>query len=636
MNLDPSHVVGLLYDRMHAESAWSTAAEQVLMCYEGRLKTAEPEIDEVEDTMVANLIVTGIDQIGARIASTSPKTTFYPERPGKHASEERARDRAAAMKSLHASNAVRLLDRKRARWYVGFAKAPVLIRPLRGNVVWEPREPFTTFPAPSADPDGMMSDNCVFSIQRPWWWCMQQPWADKVRDLRRPESMSSDELVTIVEYVDGETWGMYAAAPEVGASGRVIQRNHGESYHGDTPAITHSGPGRYGAKRDRMLGSEDAVMLVEQPNRAELCPVVVPKRITLGGLQGQFDQMVGIFRHQAKLAALEYTAIIESVFPPLYAIERENEQLEVTKVANGKRGELGEIRGGILQPLSINPGPYVFQQVDRLAEAQRINGGITGDMTGVGGSGIRTGRRGEQLMGATIDFPIQEAQESFERSRWHENMCAIAVGKGWTPNKSFYFGAAWRARGKNTYTFADLFDTDESMMHSVAFPYAGADLNGQLVRVGQKMSLEMLSKQSAREDDPEIDDPELEKDRIDIEALEVAMRGGLQQRAASGELDPGILARMIELIASDRYDMVAAYQQANTEAQEMQASQVPAGSPQLMPGAAPPEAAVMPQEAGGPPAALQNLTQTLGALRLSQRTSGPEQQAEVAASLGAR
>ena len=633
--MDPAAVIGLLYDRMHAESAWMAAAEQVIACYEGRLRTVEAEVDEVEDTMVANLMVLGIDQTGMRIASTLAQTRFFPERPGKHASEERARDRAAAMKGLHNDNAIPLLDRKRARWFVALAKAPVLVRPLRGRVTWEPRDPLSCFPAPSAEPDGMVSDNCVFSIRRPWWWCMQQPWADSVRMLRRPESMDSSEEITIVEYVDSETWGMYAAAPDVGAPGRIHQRVHGESYHGDTPSITRPGPGQYGVRnRERWVGTEDAVTLVEGVNRAGLCPVITPRRITLGGLQGQFDQMVSVYRSEAKLAALQYNAIVESVFPPLYAIERENEQLEVTKVANAKRGELGEIRGGTLMPIQLNPGFQVFPQQDRLERAQRLNGGIPGEYGGESGNNIRTARRGEQVLAGVIDFPIQEAQECFERSRWHENHAAIAVGKGWFGAKTFYFGAAWRGRGKATFTFDELWPTDESTHHEVKYPYAGADLNGQLIRVGQKMGLELISKQTAREDDPEIDNPELEKDRIDIESLEAAMRGGIQQQLASGAMDPGIAARMIELIASDRLDLVAAYQQANREAQELQAQQVPAGSPELMPGAAGP-AAITPQEQLGPPAALSALTQELGALRLGQRSSPQEQRAEVAAALGA-
>lgn len=633
--MDPAAVVAMLYDRMNAESAWLAVVEQVLACYEGRLKLPDAEVDEVDATLVANLMISGIDQGGMRIASTMAQTRFFPERPGKHASEERSRDRAAAMKGLHNDNAVALLDRKRARWLIAFAKAPVVIRPLRGKVLWEPRDPMSCFPAPSADPDGMMSDNTVLSIQRPWWWCMQQPWADKARMLKRPETMSSSAMVTIVEYIDGDTWGMYAAAPEVGTPGRVIERVHGASYHDRTPSITRSGPGQFGVRnRDRWLGTEDAVTLVETDNRAGMCTVVTPRRISLGSLQGQFDQMVGIYIHRAKLAALEYNAIVESVYPPVYAIERENEQLEVTKVANAKRGELGEVRGGTLQPLQLNPGFQVFPQQDRLERAERLIGGIPGEYGGESGDNIRTARRGEQVLAGVIDFPIQEAQEIFERSRWHENHCGIAVGKGWFGAKTFYFGAAWRGRGKPTYTFNDLFPTEESTHHEVKYPYAGADLNGQLIRVGQKMGLELISKQTAREDDPEIDNPELEKDRIDIEALEAAMRGGIQQQLASGAMDPGIAARMIELIASDRLDLVAAYQQANREAQELQAQQVPAGSPELQPGAAPPGAAVTPQQAGGPPSALAAMTQDLGALRLGQRSSPAEQRAEVAAALG--
>lgn len=625
---DPAYVVGLLFQRMQEQSPWFDAAERVVSCYEGRLKTVDSELDEEEEVLVANLIVTGIDQTGMRIASTSTQTRFFPEKPGQHRSEEAARDRAAALGGVSVENARSLLTRLRARRLVALAKSPVLIRPMNGAPMWEPRDPFSCFPAPSADPDGMMSDNCVFAIKRPWWWCMQQPWAERARMLKRPKSMLPTEEVTIVEYIDGDTWGMYAAAPLSDISSRVIQRVYGESYHQRTPAITRSGYSGYSA-REEWLGTESAVTLIELDNRAELCPVVEPRRITLGGLQGQFDQMVGIYKSQAKLAALHEIAITESVFQPVWFVQRENEQLEVVVKPDPRRGVAGQVKGGDPVFSNQNPGFQVFPMEDRLERAQRLNGGVPADYGGESGDNIRTARRGAQVLEGVIDFPIQEAQEILARSEWHENQCWIAVGKGFFGSKVYNFGAKWRGRGKKDWTFGDLFPTDESTEHEVKYPYAGTDLNGSLIRTGQKISLELISKQTAREDDPEIDDPELEKDRIDVEALEVAFRGGLQQQLATGALDPAIAARMIELIASDRYDMVAAYQQAKEEEQTAALEAQQAAPIGAAPGGGP--AALAP---GAPPATLTNMRNDLGALRLSQMSTPQEQRAEVAAAVG--
>jgi hypothetical protein len=46
---------------------------------------------------VANLILSGIDQTAARIASVTPQVWFPPTRPGKDISEQRAENRRKAV-----------------------------------------------------------------------------------------------------------------------------------------------------------------------------------------------------------------------------------------------------------------------------------------------------------------------------------------------------------------------------------------------------------------------------------------------------------------------------------------------------------------------------------------------------------
>lgn len=625
--MDPHVAVGLLYERQLSRAPWRNMALQIQQVAHGEMALPLAEVDEVERPAVANLILQGVDQTGLRIASVPAYTRFYPERPGQHASEQRARTRGAAMKSLHAANALPLQDRKRARWYVAYGTAPVVIRPLDGHVVWEARDPLTCFPAPSADPDAMMSDNCVFSLQRPWWWLLEN-YPDQARQLRRPKSIGGGEMLTLVEYVDGDTWGMYVAAPGEGTY-RTFERNHGEAYAGaETPGINHSGPTMQTQKPDEWAGSEAAATLIESPNRAGVCPVVNPQRICLGRVTGQFDQMVGIYEQQAKLMALELNAVTESVFPPVWAIQNQGEQLEIVTVADGKRGIVGEIKGGTLQPIQLNPGFQTYPTIQYLDGVQRSTGGIPKDFDGDTRTHI-SGRRGDQVIAGVIDFPIQEAQESFSRSRWHENNVAIAVGKGHYRTKQFGFGPTWRGRGKTTWTFGDLFPDADSTAHDVHIPYPGADMNGSLIRTGQKLGLALISKQTAREDDPEIDDPELEKDRIDAEALEDALRASIQQQASQGAIPPADVARISQLVRSDRMDLADAIVQVHAEAQARQAQQAPVGAPATQPGIAQPGAGAQ-QSTVGPPADLTALTSRLDALRVGQMSTPQEQRAEAA------
>ena len=71
---------------------------------------------------------------------------------------------------------------------------------------------------------------------------------------------------------------------------------------------------------------------------------------------------------------------------------------------------------------------------------------------------------------------------------------------------------------------------------------AGADANGQIIAMGQRLGIGILSKRTAMAQDPYVDDPEFEHDQIVSEALEQALLSGLQQGAATGALPPGDVA----------------------------------------------------------------------------------------------
>jgi len=59
---------------------------------------------------------------------------------------------------------------------------------------------------------------------------------------------------------------------------------------------------------------------------------------------------------------------------------------------------------------------------------------------------------------------------------------------------------------------------------------------------------------------------------------------GLQQQAASGQLPPADLARIMELVRNDKQDLAGAIQQAHKEAQDRQAQQVPPTAAAAQPG----------------------------------------------------
>ena len=132
-----------------------------------------------------------------------------------------------------------------------------------------------------------------------------------------------------------------------------------------------------------------------------------------------------------------------------------------------------------------------------------------------------------------------------------------------------------------------------------------------------------MSKESAREADPLIPDPELERDRIVAEGIEAALLSSIQAQAAdpNGPYQPDDLAFIAEMVASNKMSLPAAIQAAQKRAQERQAAQMPPGSPETMPGLAPPG---MGAEAGmGPPPGPQGLEGLLSQLGQGGPMGGP-------------
>ena len=79
--------------------------------------------------------------------------------------------------------------------------------------------------------------------------------------------------------------------------------------------------------------------------------------------------------------------------------------------------------------MQTNPGYKTDVALDRLERQERLEGAIPAEFGGESGTNIRTGRRGESILSATVDFRVQEAQEIFASSLVEEDKIAIAIEK---------------------------------------------------------------------------------------------------------------------------------------------------------------------------------------------------------------
>ena len=591
----------LYLDRRRARGPMIARMEEIRNAYNGDLAIPMAELNAYEKAAVPNLVAQGIDQTATRIASTIPNIQYPTLRPGVKFEEENARKRRAANLGWWEQNNMELKLRRRARWLQGYACAPVCIRPssIKNIPCWYVRDPLSCYPAPDADPDSLTPENVIFAFKKSLRWVdYNYPYAD----LKRKKSTSPDTPVVILEYMDDEQISLIVISSDY---------NYGTD------------PNQYqqlsfGAFMDQgYVNSNNLVTLEHAKNLAGICPAVIPGRITLDREQGQYDGIIGMYQSQAMLFALNFRAVAQDVWPNEWLISAPGQQAKIVKMADGRTGQIGEVVGGDIKTVHLNPGYKADQLISYLERNQRVTAGIPAEFGGESTSNVRTGRRGDSILSAVVDFPIQEAQTLLAKSLEAENRVAVAIDKAYYGNdrKSFY--VSWKgAKGNVDYIPNKIFTTDQNR---VFFPAAGVDANNLVITTGQMIGTGMMSTRTAMEIHPFIDDAEEESDRITVEGLQRAMQAAIETQASQGAIPPIDVARMMQLVKSNRMELAEAIMQAQKESQERQAAEAPQGSPALQPGLGAPGmgAEATPAVPEVEPSA-QNLASVLGSLYPAQ------------------
>jgi hypothetical protein len=572
--------------------------------YNGDVVVPLPELDKAEKAAVANLIAQGIDQKAMRIASTVPDVFCPPIKMGQKGAEKRASLRRQAILGWWSMNDLHLTLRKAARYLVAYACAPLVVYPEseRHIPLYKLRDPLMTYPAPGGD---LAPANCIFAFTRTYQW-LRDNYPTQVGRLNKgvtPDKIRPDDGFTLLEYWDEREFIL-----------AVIGRERSEF----AP----------------YTGGSLIEMLERKANPTGICPAVVPGRITLDRTMGEFDGLLGMYQLQAKLMALEVIGYQRSIFPEQWLVARPGELPKVVVPANGIRGEIGLVQGGVLETVIVQPNAQAMNMVNLLERNQRVAASIPAEFGGESPSNVRTARRGQAVLSSAVDFGIQEHQEVLAAALEEANARAIAIDKAFfgKMEKSFYF--SWNGRkGNADYTPNEIFETDQNV---VSYSQAGSDINSLIIGVGQRIGMGLMSKRTGAELDPLIDDPEAEHDRVVSEGLETAFLQSLQSEAASGAIAIADLARIYELVRSDKLELFQAVLKVQREAQERQATSgepgtpegaVPPGSPEAQPGLQPAAPAGAGEAIPPGPAGLQNLSNLLSSLRrpAMQLTRGGQQ-----------
>ncbi len=594
--MSPDEIVNLYKTRRTANARTLAAGEQIRRVYNGDTSVPLPELERSEKTAVFNMVQQGLDQHAQRIASVEPMTVFPPDKNTK-AARAISTDRKMTVLAWQYANKIALKRRQRARYLIGYGNTPVYLMPGPDRIPrWVICDPLTTFPAPGA-PDDLVPSDCIFAFRRSW------QWVSDTYDvhLAQARDHTPDSMVDILLYMDDAEMVMVG----IGSADAPNQ------YFGSTsPAV--SAPAR---------------LLQRVPNLAGRPVAIVPRRITLDRLQGQFDQMIGMYESQGLLWAMHLQALKRTIFAETWLEGRPNENPQIIANADPIQGDIGITEGGALRTYRADPSVQTLQAIDRLERSERLGGGVPAEMGGESGSNIRTARRGSQVLSAAVDYQIQEHQDTLAASEEEEIKAAIAIAKAYwpdTPNTLLLpFGD-----GQVTYTPNVTFERDTLR---VFFPYSGTDTNGLVIEGEQRVGAGTLSKRGFMELDPMVQDPDFEMRRIEGEAIHAAFLSSIQQQAAdpNGPYQPIDLAEITRLVEEQGKPLYEAVQIVHDKAAKRQAEAAAAppegaaAQPGLSQAGAPgtPQAAI---GAPGPTDAQSGMAGLVGALRGLQRGANVE------------
>lgn len=539
------------------------------------------ELDRNSKANIANLLVQGLDQMSMRVASTMPSPFFPPVKEGSERSKGYAQTRRQAMLSIWDQNKLKLKMRRRARHLLAYSQSAVILKPnfRTLNPQWAVRNPLDTFSAPVDDPDDMLPEDCIFTYRATANWLISN-YGEQVLGTLRMGKVDSDTKYTMLEYIDYDSLQLVVLGAENNPGLNVSER-----------------------------AGTDSLLLEAIPNRTGMPLAVIANRITLDKPRGQFDGTLGMYYTRARLQALTEIAIERGIFPEEYLVARTGENPEILQLADSKAGVLGVVKGGDIISRDLNPGYKTYEAIDRLERQERLEGAIPAEFGGESASNIRTGRRGESILSATVDFRVQEAQSIFEMSIFEEDKIAIAIEKAyWGDTPKTFFIPSRTNVTPEIYVPNKIWETD---FHYVSYSAAGSDVNSLIIGLGQRLGTGMMSKESAREADPLISDPDLEHDRIVSEGVEAALLSSIQTQAAdpNGPYQPDDLAYLTKQVVELDTTLYEAVRRTQQRAQDRQATMVPVGAPEAMPGLAMPGMGAESPVAGGQPSLDQLLAQ---------------------------
>lgn len=595
-------ILSLYKQRVSFYGPVQSRMKMIQSIYNGTMEVPLPDMEQNAMPSSPNLLAAGVDQMAGRITSVTPSIAFSSYNPGVRKYDRIAQAASRTIGGWWQSDRMSMKMKQRGRHLIAYGMSPVVVRwdYEEKRPTWQVRHPLETYPSTDIIPGRITPTDCIFAYRRSVAWMRSMGYEDRLYSLMGRGDMPNDASVLLIEYVDAGSTQMVMAG-----------------YKTTDP---------YAAPFEMVSGGSSfkGILLEQYPNMSDGCPVVIPMRVTLDTAAGQFDNMIGMYYQQAKLMALEVIAVEKGIFPDTYLVSRQGEIGRfLDGPHDGRTGMVNIIAGGDIRDIQSQPGYLTNPTIDRLERNQRVTAGIPAEFGGESSTGIRTGRRGDAVLSAVIDYPVAEAQEAFAFALEQENEVAIGLAKSWDGNnkRTIYIGTG-NSFSPVTYVANETFITTE---HVVAYPATGSDLNSLIIGIGQRVGLGIMSKQTAANLDPYVDNPEVEHDRIIAESLEQALVASIQQQASSGSLPPLVLSKIMQLVRDDKMEIAEALNKVTEDAMKEQKSKAEAETPDAMTADATVQAMTQgdaPPSISGPNQSQTNLMSLLSTMKRPQSAMG--------------
>jgi hypothetical protein len=594
MNMTDEEIMSLYHERRGAQGLVINRMRELQTAVNGDVVTVIRDLDRAEKPKVANLVKQSLDEIAMRIAENPAMIDCPPLKPHIDKSVRLAEQREAVLYGWWDWNQIPKKTFRVARHLQGYGMTVSAVHPdmTRGIPKIELRNPLTTFPAPSSDPDDMLPHDVIFVYQHTMGW-LKRVYPKAYDKVASPRSKPSD-TVDVLEYDDAD----------------------------ETVLIAMSKPDYSNIYNSPSTNSAVKTVRIDQyVNLAKRPRVVVAGRVTLDRLMGQFDGVLPLYQARAHMFALEMIAAEKGIFPDMVIEGFPNSNAQPTLVSgdwqDGRTGNINMLQNGSVKTLPMNPGVFGMQAIDRLQQSEMQESRTPAEFGGLSPTNVRTNARGAGVMASTIDSTIGEAQVIIASALQEQNKVCIAVAKGWFGNtpKSIY--VSWKgAKGQVEYTPNVTFETDNNV---VSYAMAGTDKQNLIIAIESSVGAGIMSTDRGMELHPMVDDKEKETRQIALESLRKTGLTLLEQQAAQGQMQMTDYVAVILAFKKDGMNVEDAMLAAHAQAQKAQAAQVaappPVGAPEGQPGI---NGAAGQPPVGPPSPGTMDVAQLLGALHGQQ------------------